>query len=313
MTLEVIDTVGGSLNTDGLMRSTFGMKEGIDVQRAMSLIVMFMFFLVGIPLRGQPSPSGDIDAVKRLEQFMGSAMVDGNVEELKQIYADDFATIGSDGAIVTKTALLADIASSHDRLEWFENGPIDVQVFGNIAVAQGFVKEKRRRGNGEEASSQSFWQDLLEKRAGKWVVWRSAGAKVISGSQFNAQSQNPAVAAVIKDFENRLGQAMVASNVEQIGRAYADDWATITSTGEVFSKDELMQDFRSGNHKLTWFQNGRPMNVQVLGDVALVQTSVIEKRIQDGKDISGVFVFMDLLKKREGQWEIVRTLATKAA
>jgi hypothetical protein len=53
------------------------------------------------------------------------------------------------------------------------------------------------------------------------------------------------------------------------------------------------------------------MNVQVLGDVALVQTSVTEKRIQDGKDISGQFVFMDLLKKRAGLWVIVRTLATR--
>jgi len=58
------------------------------------------------------------------------------------------------------------------------------------------------------------------------------------------------------------------------------------------------------------FENG-PMNVQVLGDVALVQTSVTEKRIQDGKDISGQFVFMDLLKKRAGLWVIVRTLATR--
>lgn len=261
-----------------------------------------------IPSQSQSKPSSDIEAVTRLEQFIGSAMVAENIEGLKQIYADDFVTIRSGGAIVTTAALLTDIASSHDRLEWFENGPIDVQVFGNIAMAQGFVKEKRRRENVEEATS----QDLLEKRDGKWVVWRSAGAKVASGSQFNARFTNPTVASVIKDFENRLGKAMVASNLDQIGRAYADDWATITSKGEVFTKEDLLQDFRSGNHRLMGFQNG-PMRVQVFGDVALVQTSVAEQRIQDGKDISGRFVFMDLLKKREGQWKIVRTLGTMPA
>jgi hypothetical protein len=40
------------------------------------------------------------------------------------------------------------------------------------------------------------------------------------------------------------------------------------------------------------------MDVQVLGDVAVVQAGVTGKRIHDGKDISGEFVYMDLLEKR---------------
>jgi len=53
--------------------------------------------------------------------------------------------------------------------------------------------------------------------------------------------------------------------------------------------------------------------VQVFGDVAAVQASVTEKTIQDGKDISGQFVFMDLLKKRGGRWVIVRTAGARVA
>ena len=64
--------------------------------------------------------------------------------------------------------------------------------------------------------------------------------------------------------------------------------------------------------KLTWFENG-PTDVQVFGDVAIAQGSVKEKRTHDGKDISGQFVFMDLLKKREGKWVIVRTLGTRVS
>jgi ketosteroid isomerase-like protein len=55
------------------------------------------------------------------------------------------------------------------------------------------------------------------------------------------------------------------------------------------------------------------MDVQVFGDVAIVQASVTEKRVHDGKDISGQFVFMDLLKKRDGKWVIVRTLGTRVS
>jgi hypothetical protein len=49
------------------------------------------------------------------------------------------------------------------------------------------------------------------------------------------------------------------------------------------------------------------MDVQVLGNVAVGHGSVTEKRIWDGKDISGEGVWMDLLEKHAGKWVIVRS------
>ena len=259
--------------------------------------------------KGSNAPASDptaVDTIKQLEQDMGNAMVAGEVDKLSQIYADNFASVGSDGKVITKETLLTDFESFHDKLEWFENGPMDVQVFGNVALAQGSVKEKRSQ-NGKDTSGQFLWQDLLQKRAGKWVVWRSAAARVPE-----SQSQDPVVVATIKKFEQDVGDAMVAVDIDKINQTYADDWATIGSSGEIFTKQGLLSDFKSGKHKLVSFENG-PMDVQALGDVAVVQASVTEKRIQDGKDISGQFVFMDLLKKREGKWVIVRTLGARVS
>ena len=104
-------------------------------------------------------------------------MVAGDIDKLNQIYADDFATVGSSGKLITKEALLNDFKSFHDKLEWFENGPMDVQVFGNVAVACASVKEKSTR-DGKDTSGEFVWMDLLEKRSGKWVVVRSAGARL---------------------------------------------------------------------------------------------------------------------------------------
>jgi ketosteroid isomerase-like protein len=135
---------------------------------------------VGAVLAGPPQPSTDpaaVNAVKQLEQDMGDAMVRVDIDKLNQIYADDFATVGSSGKIITKKDLLSDFESFHDKLESFENGPVDVQVFGNVAVAYGSVAEKRIR-DGKDTSGEFVWMDLLEKRAGKWVVVRSAGARV---------------------------------------------------------------------------------------------------------------------------------------
>jgi ketosteroid isomerase-like protein len=125
-----------------------------------------------------------------------------------------------------------------------------------------------------------------------------------------AKADDPAVIETIRKFERDVGDAMVAFDVDELDQAYADDWVTIGSDGNIFKKEGLLSDFKTGKHKLVSFENG-PMSVQVIGDVALVQASVSEKRIQDGKDISGVFAFMDLLEKRAGKWVIVRTLGTR--
>lgn len=134
----------------------------------------------GAVLADTPQPSKDqtaVNAIKELEEEMGNAMVRHDIDELNQMYADDFATIASSGKVLTKKDILQSFESSHDQLEAFEDGPIDVQVFGKFAVAHAGVTEKRIR-DGKDVSGEFVWMDLLENRAGKWVVLRSAGAKV---------------------------------------------------------------------------------------------------------------------------------------
>ena len=142
--------------------------------------VLFACTCAGLVSAQPPQPSKDptdVNTIKQLEQDMGDAMVRVDIGKLSQIYADDFATVGSSGKVVTKEDLLHDFDSFHDKLESFENGPIEVQVFGDVAVASGSVSERRMR-DGKQTGGDFVWMDLLEKRAGKWVVVRSAGARV---------------------------------------------------------------------------------------------------------------------------------------
>src|SRR5215469_17386490 len=170
------------------------------MRRTTGLVIALISWMAFIPSQTQAKDTSDVDAVKEVEQTMGSAMVAGDVDKLNQIYADNFATIGSDGKIITKKALLTDFESFHDKLQWFENGPMDVQVFGDVALAQGSVQEKRSR-NGKDTSGEFAWMDVLEKRAGSWVVVQSASAKVVLADSPKAQSQDPTVIESIKQFE----------------------------------------------------------------------------------------------------------------
>jgi len=255
-----------------------------------------------------PAPSNDptaIAAIKQVSWDMGDAMVAGDVQKLNQIYADDWAEIASSGEVDTKDRLFRDFKSFHDKLEWFALGPIDVQVFGNVAVAHGSVSERRNR-DGKDTSGEFAWMDLLEKRDGKWVVLRSAGAKVVWADSPKEQSQDPTVVETIKQLERDMGDAMVAANIDKLNQILADDWAMIGRSGKIVTKGSVLRDFKSGKDKLVSYEAG-PVDAQVFGNVAVAHGAVTENRIRDGKDISGEAVYMDLLKKREGKWVVVRT------
>ena len=138
---------------------------------AMLLFATSLCLASGPARRNDP---GDIVAIKKIGRDMGDAMVAGDIDKLNQIYADDWAIVGSSGKVVTKENILND-----HKLVSYELGPIDVQVLGDIAVAHGTVKETRVQ-NGNVVSGEGVYMDYLEKRAGKWVVVRSGGKIVPS-------------------------------------------------------------------------------------------------------------------------------------
>jgi ketosteroid isomerase-like protein len=142
------------------------------------------------------------------------------------------------------------------------------------------------------------------------VWWASVSireaAAMGKGGSAPAPLNDPTDLAAVKQIEREMGDAMVAVDIDKLSQIYADDWATITSSGKMLTKERVLQDFKSGKNKLVSYELG-PMDVQVLGNVAVGHGSVTEKRIWDGKDISGEGVWMDLFEKHAGKWVIVRS------
>jgi ketosteroid isomerase-like protein len=136
---------------------------------------------VGLVSANTPAPSSKsanvVDTLEQLEQDLGDAIVAVDVQKLNQILADDWEAIGLSGKLATKESMLANLKSGKDRLESFENGSMDVKVFGNVAAVHGNVTEKRT-WDGKDTSGEFVWMDLLEKRGDKWVIVRSAGTRV---------------------------------------------------------------------------------------------------------------------------------------
>ncbi len=142
-------------------------------------VFLFMCACFG-PAYGQAqkhAASGTADTIKQLERDWSTAQKAGDIDRLGQIIADDWLSIGPDGAKVTKKEFLNNVKSGESKLESFEFGPIDVKVIGTVAVAQGSDTEKSS-SKGKDTSGKWVWMDVFVQHDGKWQAVRSQAAMV---------------------------------------------------------------------------------------------------------------------------------------
>src|SRR2546430_2307640 len=108
------------------------------------------------------------------------------------------------------------------------------------------------------------------------VLFTSLCAGLVLAQPLEAPSNDPAAVGAVKQVGQDMGDAMVAGDIDKLNQLFADDWATVDSSGKIFTKERLLSDFKSGGHKLLSFEIG-PMYVQMFGDMAVVQASFTEK------------------------------------
>jgi ketosteroid isomerase-like protein len=125
-----------------------------------------------------------------------------------------------------------------------------------------------------------------------------------------ASGQHAGVAQHVKQLEQDWLKAEKAGDVTRLGEIIAGDWEGLYIDGSKETKQTLLEGIKSGQYKIESFEIG-PMDVKVLGNVAVVQGSDTEKSTSDGKDTSGKFVWTDVYVNRGGKWMAVRSHIAK--
>lgn len=110
--------------------------------------------------------------------------------------------------------------------------------------------------------------------------------------------------AEIIDCEERLREAMLTSNVENLNLLIADDLLFISHFGEIVSKDQDIEVHRSGNLKFTEIeildQRIRPMEKS-----AVTLTRVRISSIFGTESVTGEFWFTRVWEYRKNNWQVV--------
>jgi ketosteroid isomerase-like protein len=148
--------------------------------------------------------------------------------------------------------------------------------------------------------------DNAMNRIGVAILLALAWAGVTFAQAPAPAAKGPSTAEAVKQLEHDWTDAEIAGDVEKLGQILADDWMGIGYDGKRDTKQAVLADLKSGKSKLESAEFG-PMDVKVLGNVAVVQGSDTEKSTIGGKDTSGKWVWMDVFVKRGGKWMAVRS------
>ena len=156
----------------------------------------------------------------------------------------------------------------------------------------------------------------MKKLAGVALVFLLVCAGQASAQGPSMSKTTPAkgsgAAAAVQQVERDWIEAMKKGDADKLASILADDWVGVNvGSGEDGSRQAYLNDVKTGALKLESTEVG-PMDVKVLGDVAVVQGSSTDKSTYKGKDISGKYYWMDVFVERSGKWVAVRSQVAAA-
>jgi ketosteroid isomerase-like protein len=107
-------------------------------------------------------------------------------------------------------------------------------------------------------------------------------------------------------------RALMAADIDALSRVFGDDYVQYDASGKVFSKREVLDSLRSGEVRYpSIVSTGR--RIRLFGDVAIVHGSELDEVEADGKRFPVRYLYMDVVCKRDGRWQIVGSQLVKPA
>src|SRR6267378_7100649 len=99
-------------------------------------------------------------------------------------------------------------------------------------------------------------------------------------------------------------RALMSADLDTLARIFADDYVQHNESGQAFTKQDVLNDFRTGAIRYpSIVSTGR--TIRVFGDMAVVNGSESDEVEVSGKRSAVRYVYLDVLLKRNGEWKLV--------
>ncbi len=99
-------------------------------------------------------------------------------------------------------------------------------------------------------------------------------------------------------------QALMSADLEALSRIFADDYVQYDPSGKAFTKQQVLENLRASTIRYpSIVSTGR--RIRLFGNMAIVHGSELDEVESDGKRFSVGYLYMDVVCKRDGGWQIV--------
>jgi uncharacterized protein (TIGR02246 family) len=105
-------------------------------------------------------------------------------------------------------------------------------------------------------------------------------------------------------------RALMAGDLAVLERIFADDYVQYSEAGKAFTKQDVLNNFRTGAIRYpSIVSTGR--RIRVFGDTAVVHGAESDEVEVNGKRSAVRYVYLDVLRKRDGEWKLVASQLAK--
>jgi uncharacterized protein (TIGR02246 family) len=108
-------------------------------------------------------------------------------------------------------------------------------------------------------------------------------------------------------------RALISADVAELSRIFADDYVQYDESGKRSTKQDVIANLISGKIRYV-SMSSTSRSIRVLrDDVAIVHGSEDDEVEQGGKRFNVRYVYLDVVMKRDGRWQIVASQLTRLA
>lgn len=100
-------------------------------------------------------------------------------------------------------------------------------------------------------------------------------------------------------------RALIAADPSELGRIYADDYIQHDELGQATTKEDLLRKLTSGVLRFVSMKSKRRRVRFLAEDFAIVQGAEEDEIVRGGGRSRVNYLYMDVVIKRDGRWQIV--------
>ena len=116
----------------------------------------------------------------------------------------------------------------------------------------------------------------------------------------------------IHDLFDGADRALMAADIKALSDVFGDDYVQYDAAGQPFPKSEVLKNLQSGVVRYPVIKS-IARRVRMFGDMAIVHGAEMEEVEAGGKRFPVHYLYMDIVLKRGGRWQIVGSQLVKPA